>query len=996
MPLGVSISAGAMYGAGNTDVIRQRYLPRMVRALPGKPGSLNEKHSYAAHMQYGIFRLRTLQTGPSIVLAVGQIVKSGPVRCYPFGHRIISFNFNYIAHYSIDYRNCYSVLCVFRAPLKYRHQIFMTQLPIDSASIDPPTASIDETLDMAGNAKPGWQPVLQQLYALNSDNILSRQNEISRQLRTTGIAYNAVSHKSVDDRPWKLDLIPLVIESSDWSVLSDGLVQRAQVKRLLLQDLYGEQRILREGVIPPGAVFAHEGFLRVAQQLPGVNEFPICSADVSRSPSGDWHVVDDICQAPTGIGYALENRIVLSQAIPLVFRDNPVKRLAAYFRSLQYHLAQSTRDDERCVILAYGSTHPYYFEYAYLAKYLGYTLVEINDLTVRDERVYLKTVSGLQRVDVILRFIHDKNTDPLAVSNSQSVGIPGMLQAVYSGNIKIYNPLGVAVLENPAFNAYLNEISRFYLGEDAKLLSTPTYWLGDQKQRAAADSRRDLLLYRDINTVGSLLDPVTMSDSERSELFSKLDALPERYVAQERVDRSHAPSWIGEEQLQKQLTTRCYLIDNDGDYKVMDGGLCLLDSTLNGGRPARYLLEGSKDVWVLDASNRPYDTTVQTNVSESKQISFVDGELPSRVADNLFWLGRYAEKTENTIRVLHTALKEYLGDEIHSTRSEITDIPASIAVLLKTLTKVTGSSPGFSGKTNQKRITNPWRDLRQLLIDENRYGSLASTIGNVRRVSNQLRDRLSPELMRVLNDLDDNQKQLQQMVSAADHKMLPTDTVLLAAINERFEAMLITMAAFTGLVHENLTHGDNWRFLMLAKRIERANLSAGIVRTFMQHEVRNSQLLEVLLRLFDSMITYRTRYRSQLNAVLVMHLLLLDEKNPKSLAYQFSEIDSYVRHLPGKHNSDYRDPLLRLATVGLSRVRLANIESLLNSSSTRQTADEFLKVLEDIPTELSSTLTATYFTHTEVQRSLVHTTLLQPDTDVPKESLLPNGADFSL
>jgi len=843
----------------------------------------------------------------------------------------------------------------------------MTQLPLDSASIETSVAGIDETLDLAGNAKPGWQPVLQQLNALGSDNILSRQNEISRQLRTTGIAYNAVSQKSVDDRPWKLDLVPLVIESDDWAVLSDGLVQRAQVKRLLLQDLYGEQRILREGIIPPGVVFAHEGFLRVAQQLPGVNEFPICCADVSRSPSGDWHVVDDICQAPAGIGYALENRIVLSQAIPLVFRDNPVKRLAGYFRSLQHHLAQSTRDDERCVILAYGSTHPYYFEYAYLAKYLGYTLVEINDLTVRDERVYLKTVSGLQRVDIILRFIHDKNTDPLAVSNNQSVGIPGLLQAVYSGNIKIYNPLGVAALENPAFNAYLKEITRFYLDEDAKLLSAPTYWLGDQQHRAAADSRRDQLLYRDINTVGSLLDPVTMSDNERSELFGKLDALPERYVAQERVDRSHALSWIGEERSQKQLTTRCYLIENDGEYKVMDGGLCLLDSTSNGARPARYLLEGSKDVWVLDSDNVTNYTAPQA-VSESKQISLIEGELPSRVADNLFWLGRYAEKAENTIRVLHT----------------------------ETLTKVTGTSPGFGDKTDQRRIANPWRDLKQLLIDENRYGSLASTIGNVRRVSNQLRDRLSPELMRVLNDLHDNQKQLQVMVAAADHKLLPTDTVLLAAINERFEAMLITLAAFTGLVQENLTHGDNWRFLMLAKRIERAHLCAGIVRVFMQHEVRNSQLLEVLLRLFDSMITYRTRYRSRLDTILVMHLLLLDEKNPKSLAYQFRRIDSDVRHLPGKHNSDYRDPLLRLATVGLSRVRLAEIESLLNSSSTRQTTDEFLKILEDIPTELSNTLTATYFTHTEIQRSLVHTSLLQPNTDMPSENLLPNGTDFSL
>ncbi len=871
----------------------------------------------------------------------------------------------------------------------------MTQTPLDNADLDTRSVSFDETLDRAGNVKAGWQPVLEKLTKLNTAQIIRRQNEMGRQLRTNGIAYNTVSQKHVEDRPWQLDLIPLVIEPDDWSTLNDGLIQRAQVKKLLLKDLYGEQTVLREGVIPPGVVFAHEGFLRVAKHLPGVDELPMCSVDVSRSPSGKWHVVDDICQVPDGIGYALENRLVLSRAIPLVIRDSPVKRLAGYFRSLQNHLAQSTTGEERCVILAYGSTHPYYFEYAYLAKYLGYTLVEISDLTVRDERVFLKTVAGLQRVDVILRFIRDKDSDPLAVSNNQSIGIPGLLHAVHSGNVKIFNPLGVGVLENPALNAYLQALTKFYLDEDAKLLSTPTYWLGDHAQRSSIYTRREQLLYRDINTVGSLIDPAAMSNEKRATLFSKIDALPDRFVAQERVDRSHAPCLLGEERSQRQLTMRSYLIDDDGDYKVMDGGLCVLDSTANGGRPPRDLLEGSKDVWVLSTGSVSDDTLLPTP-SKALQISLLEGELPSRVADNLFWLGRYAEKAENTIRVLHTTLIEYLGDNNRAVaaRSATSDeTPLTIRVLLKTLTEVTGSTPGFSGKTDERRLSRPWRHLHHMLADDKRYGSLANTVGNVRSVSNQLRDRLSPELMRVLNDLDDNQKQIHALVSGVDHKLLSTDTELLATITERFEAMLITLAAFTGLVQENLTHGDNWRFLMLGKRTERARQSAGIIRVFMQHDCENTRLLEVLLKLFDSMMTYRTRYRSRLNNLLAMHLLLLDEKNPKSVAYQFRRIDSDIRHLPGKHNSDYQDPLLRLATIGLSRVRLADIEMLLAPGSERQTMPVFLEVLERIPTDITTALTATYFTHTEIQRSLVRTSLLQPETDTPDVSDPPNGSD---
>lgn len=860
----------------------------------------------------------------------------------------------------------------------------MTQPTTDNPDIESPAIAVDETRDRAGNIKLGWQQVLDHCTQLDNAQVARRQNEISRQLRTNGIAYNAVSNKRVDDRPWQLDLIPLIIEPDDWSTLSTGLVQRAQLKKLLLRDLYGEQRVMREGVLPPGVVFSHQGFLRVAQQLPGIDELPIFGIDVSRSPSGNWHVVDDICQVPGGLGYALENRVVISRALPWLFRKSTVKRLATYFRSLQNHLAQCTTGDERCVILAYGSTHPYYFEYAYLAKYLGYTLVELSDLTVRDERVYLKTVAGLQRVDVILRFIRDQDSDPLAVTNSQSIGVPGLLHAIQADNVKIINPLGVGVIENPALNAYLQPLCRYYLGEDAKLLSTPTYWLGDKGQRAIIQSRQAELLYRNVNTIGSLIDPAALSAGEQETLFAKIDSLPERYVAQERVDRSNVPCLLDEERSRRQLTLRSYLIDSTSGYQVMDGGLCVLDSVSNGGRPPRDLFEGSKDVWVLSNASVTEDTLMLT-ASESLQISLLEGELPSRVADNLFWLGRHAEKTENTIRVLSTSLNEYLGDETRitttTTTDEVSELPLSLTVLLRTLTEVTGATPGFAGRSGEKRLANPSREIYEMLVKDSRYGTLANTVANVRSTSNQLRDRLSPELMRVLNDLDDNQQQIQAALADTHYRDLFTRGDALPTLMERFEAMLVTLAAFTGLVQENLTHGDNWRFIMMGKRIERARQSTGVIRVFMQHDRDNTRLMEILLRLFDSTITYRTRYRSRLNSMLVIHSLLLDEVNPRSVAYQFRRIDKDVRYLPGRRSSNYQDPLLRLATAGLSRIRLADVENLLSGASKRQSMDKFLGVLERIPTDLTTALTATYFTHSELQRSLIQTSLLKKPSD---------------
>ena len=806
-----------------------------------------------------------------------------------------------------------SLNCSNVQPLQPAYQP-MTQPGQQNLYNESTVATHDETRDRSGNIKVGWQQVLEFGNQIDNTQLARYQSEISRQLRTNGIAYNAVSSKRIDDRPWQLDLIPLIIESNDWSSLSAGLIQRAHLKKLLLQDLYAEQRVIREGVLPPGVVFSHQGFLRVAQNLPGVSELPFFGIDVSRSPSGDWHVVDDISQVPGGLGYALENRIVLARTLSRLFRGSDVTRLVSYFRSLQNHLEQSETGDERCVILAYGSSHPYYFEYAYLAKYLGYTLVEISDLTVRDERVYLKTVAGLQRVDVILRFIRDQDSDPLAVTNNQSIGVPGLLHAIMANNVKIINPLGVGIIENPALNAYLQPLCRYFLGEEVRLLSTPTYWLGDEQQRNSTQSRRTELLYRNVNTIGSLIDPAAMGVDEQETLFAKINSVPEHYVAQERIDRSNAPCLLDETFSRRQLTFRSYLINNNDNYQVMNGGLCVLDSVSNGGRPHRDLFEGSKDVWVLTDKKITEDTLLAA-ANQSLQTPLNEGELPSRVADNLFWLGRYAEKTENIIRVLSILLNDFLSDEsrtITTTSDDAIELTLSLTVLLKALTEITDSQTNATKGSDDNWLGNPSFEIYEVLNNNNRYGTLANTIANVRNTSNQLRDRLSPELMRVLNDLEDHHKQMQATLATTDNQDLLNRGEILPILMERFDAMLVTLAAFTGLVQENLTHGDNWRFIMMGKRIERASQSIGIIKVFMQHDRDNTHLMETLLRLFDSIITYRTRYRSILNNILVTHSLLLDESNPRSVAYQFRNIDEGVRNLPGRHVSDYQLSLIHI------------------------------------------------------------------------------------
>ena len=336
-------------------------------------------------------------------------------------------------------------------------------------------------------------------------------------------------------------------------------------------------------------------------------------------------------------------------------------------------------------------------------------------------------------------------------------------------------------------------------------------------------------------------------------------------------------------------------------------------------------------------------------------------------------------------------LNEILDDESQNydvTSDDVTEISVSLTVLLKTLAEITDTSTDIASESGEPPLRILFREIFEMLLKDDRYGTLANTIANVRNTSNQLRDRLSPELMRVLNDLDDSQKKIHLMLDGIDHQELRAQSYVLPTLIELLETLLVSLAAFTGLTHENLTHGDNWRFIMMGKRIERVDQSIGVIKVFMLHDRENTQLMEILLRLFDSTITYRTRYRSRLNNILVTHLLLLDEVNPRSIAFQFRYLDECVRNLPGRRHSNYQEPLLRLSTAGLSRVRLAETEVLLSrkSASERQTMNSFLEVLGRIPSELSTELTAAYFTHSELPRSLIHTSTLDAQADISQST----------
>ena len=588
---------------------------------------------------------------------------------------------------------------------------------------------------------------------------------------------------------------------------------------------------------------------------------------------------------------------------------------------------------------------------------------------MRGERVYLKTVAGLQRVDVILRFVADHSIDPLVTDARPGPGLPGLLRAVRAGGVEVVNPIGCGVVDNPALNAWLPELCEALLGEPLVLRSAPTYWLGDAAQRAHVLGKFERLLFRDVDAHGVLDDPRLMDAAALARLRALIDAEPERVVAQERVDRSVVPALRGRRMLERQVTVRLFAVDGDGGAgarapEVLPGGLCLLDDDAGGRRQRFDELDASKDVWVVsDAPVLP--DSLLPGREDAHGYAVVEGELPSRVADNLFWLGRNAERVEATARLLRAACRELQDDD--SPVDSDAPTPA-LAALLRATSAATGTEPGFAGRGAARRLVRPDRELHSLLHEQDRLGTLCNALATLQFNASAVRDRVSPELLLVLNELGEAQRRLHASARVAPPARDPQ--VLMERV-ETLDRLLGTLAAFAGLTHENFTHGDGWSFLMLGRRISRASIGATVLGTMLARDADDSRLLESLLRLFDSVMTYRSRYRSRVEPRLAVHLLALDETNPRSLAFQFAEIERLVRLLPGVRAAGPPGVVERHAVAGVSRVRLADAGALVAArGDSRQSLARFLDVLESIPAELGEALTARYFSHVEARQDL--------------------------
>lgn len=826
----------------------------------------------------------------------------------------------------------------------------------------PSQSYFDEVVDSANQLRPAWR-ALAAIWNHATDSELSRRREqIQRLLHENGVAYNAFSDPDEEGTRGDLDIFPLVISAAEWQTLAEGLQQRARALNALLADLHGPQNLIARGLLPPEVLYANPSFWRTFHGLPpaGGTHLHFYAADLARAPDGSWRVLADRAESPSGAGYALENRIVLSRVLPHVYHECRVQRLAGYFMTVRDHLASLAprpRDNPRVVLLSRGPRFPSYFEDAYLARYLGYPLVEGGDLTVRNEAVFLKTLSGLLPVDVIWRRIDDADCDPLELRRESTLGAPGLLEAIRAGNVAVVNMPGSGLVESLAVSAELPRLAPHLIGEPLKLPSVQTLWCRHQADRDEVLSRLDQLIIKPAFLPRSARAARNWAELTRAQREQLLRTEPLHYAARSPVDRSTAPTWLTGEVQTGRVTIRAFLVAKpDGDYEVMPGGLVRV--SVGDGLHGQGLgvNEGRKDAWVL--SDKPVKLVSLLSPSNKRiELRRSGSELPSRVADNFFWLGRMAERAEGEARLWRAVLSR-LADESDTRTHE------ELPFLVHCLADLGQIEPGFAVEGLRDQLPPLEDSMPHTVFDESQVGSLRFNVAQIYKVASVVRDRLSLDCWRLIHRVERDFRPPQNRRGRVDL------TEVLANLNQ----LIIDLTAFGGLVMENTTRHQGWRFLDLGRRIERAAHTVALIRNTVGAAAGDAgAVLDAALEVADSVMTYRSRYLNQLQGPPVLDLLLTDESNPRSVLFQASVIVDHVCHLPRKKHSGRRSLEERLALAMQHYLQMADVYVLskVDAQGLRTQLHQLLTQLSAQLPRLADVIIHKYLMHSSMPKQLV-------------------------
>lgn len=734
----------------------------------------------------------------------------------------------------------------------------------------------DEMLDEDGTVRPAWRELMAAFDALGPTELADRFERADQYLRDAGVFYRKYDGAEGKERAWPLAHIPLLIDEAEWAKISSGLVQRAELLETVVADIYGDNTLVSRGLLPPELVARNTEFLRpmVGIKPSSGNFLHFCAFELGRGPDGTWWVLGDRTQAPSGAGFALENRVATTRALSDIYANMNIHRLAGFFRSFRDTLFSAARTDGgRVGILTPGQHNETYFEHAYIARYLGFMLLEGEDLVIDNGQVMVRTVAGLKPVSVLWRRMDASFVDPLELRYDSHIGTPGMVDALRNGSISMINALGTGILETRALAAFIPRLARELLGKPLDLPEIATWWCGQETERAHVLKHFSKLLIGPAFATNLPFDDqrgtalgASISDEQRQALIERIAASGADYVGQEQVQLSTAPVYANGTMQPRPITLRVFAARTDKGWTIMPGGFARVGSTLDNSAIAMQRGGQAADVWVV--SSKPVERVSLLPKDGEKLVRNSPGSLPSRAADNLIWLGRYAERCEATVRILRAY------------NARLAELSKPDLPILK--------------------HTRDYLETIDVNAEDALPKGLLAAIDSAVHSASQIRDRFSPDGWLALNDLQKSARRFAERVKLGDDA------------TRAMTVILRKLAGFSGLVHENMYRFAGWRFLELGRRLERAVQIARVAAWLTDKDAPDGSL-EMLLEIGDSVMSHRRRYSVSAGMQSAVDLLVLDPLNPRSVIFQLAELRTQIETLPGGIEDGQLSPAAKAA-----------------------------------------------------------------------------------
>lgn len=753
----------------------------------------------------------------------------------------------------------------------------------------PLAGAADEMLGPDGKVRPVWRKFVDSLARMKADDKNERIARADRYLRDAGVFYRAYGGTGSGEREWPLSHVPVLIDEAEWTTLSEGLTQRAELLEKITADIYTDNRLIQEGFLPPALIAGNPEFLRPVTGLEpvGGHFLHFIAFEIGRGPDGNWWVLADRTQAPSGAGFALENRVATTRAFSDIYAEMHVHRLASFFGAFRDTLQTHKKNpDDRIAVLTPGPANETYFEHSYIARYLGFMLLEGEDLAVVDGKVMVRTVAGLKPVSVLWRRLDASYSDPLELNQQSQIGTPGLVQALRSGSVTIVNALGSGLLETRAFLAFMPAICRRLLNEDLKVPSIATWWCGQKAERNHVARNLDRMVIGPAYSRLPFFDDggESMPGSalkEKSAVFLKrLAEEGHRLVGQEVVTLSTTPAFVNGKLAPRPMSLRVFAARTRDGWKIMPGGFARIGASENVSAIAMQKGGSVADVWIVSQSPVPRQTLLPPEETFTRNMP---GSLPSRAADNLFWLGRYIERAEGALRILrawHGRFAEY-ADRKQPLLADVTEYLAELDI-----------------------------DSEETVPE-----SLVNNISSALYSASNIRDRFSPDGWLALNDLAKTAREFRDKIQPGDDA------------TRAMTVLLRKLAGFAGLMHENMYRFTGWRFLSIGRYLERG-LHMSRLLGHLSGTSAPDGALDMLIEIGDSVMTHRRRYNVSTTRLTVTDLLALDPLNPRSILFQLNEIKLEVEQLPNAISNRQMSPFYREAMRLYSNLALMTPENM--------------------------------------------------------------------